>query len=359
MNFDDDDFDNFDDFTFDDDNADLRSDVGGSDFGSDLGSDFNTAFDDELGEFDQDMDELDEFDELGDEFGFDEDEVEESSGPSRTFIMLAGAMIVLFIVSLIVVVVLATRPTGPSNTQMTASAVVAINSTRQVEATATAFANATLFAEQTIQAAASPTPTIPPAPTFISNADVRSGPDPAFEIIGSATAGEEAAILAVNPGGDWLQVSYSGGEGWVPRSSVNVTTDLASVPVVDVPTPEPATPTLSPFDLTSTALVQPTEVAVVETPEETEPAVSQAQAVAMTATALAELFVATPTPETGLGTGGGGEIAPTAAMPDTGFIDDVLGGNGQGVGAFLLMALGLVGVIVVSRRLRTVNSNSR
>jgi uncharacterized protein YraI len=254
--------------------------------------------------------------------------------------------------------VLATRPTGPSNTPMTASAVVAINSTRQVEATETADANATLFAEQTIQAAASPTPTIPPVPTFINNADVLSGPDPAvFEIIGSATAGEEAGILAINPGGDWLQVSYPGGEGWVPRSAVNVTTDLANVPVVNVPTPVPPTPELLPFDLTSTALAQPTVAQETPVPpEETQVVVNQAEAVAMTATALAQIFVSTPTPESGIAIGGAGTpVATQVSMPGTGFIDDVLG-NGQGIGAFLLMAFGLVGVIVVSRRLRMANS---
>ena len=58
--------------------------------------------------------------------------------------------------------------------------------------------------------------------------------------------------------------------------------------------------------------------------------------------------VGSPTPEGLRPTPG---VAPTA-LPDTGLFDDIAGGTG-GLGALALMALGLVAVIFVSRRLRT------
>jgi|GEM_PF-5826360 len=97
--------------------------------------------------------------------------------------------------------------------------------------------------------------------------------------------------------------------------------------------------------------------------------------VQQTATALADLFNATPTPNAtqapDLGSGGGAggtEIAANTpdpgsggggtgneALPDTGIIDDVFGGNPMLV---ILLAFGLLGVIIVSRGLRSVNKES-
>src|SRR5262249_48710918 len=77
-----------------------------------------------------------------------------------------------------------------------------------------------------------------------------------------------------------------------------------------------------------------------------------AEGVALTATALAQLLQP-PTP-------GGiptqevltpGAPVPTA-LPQTGFFDDLAAGNAN-VGLVALMAFGLLGVILVSRRLRT------
>ncbi|MGB7338825.1 MAG: hypothetical protein WBC91_08045 [Phototrophicaceae bacterium] len=94
-------------------------------------------------------------------------------------------------------------------------------------------------------------------------------------------------------------------------------------------------------------------------------------AVQQTATALANLFDATPTqaaivPTTQLGQGGGiattvaGVSTPnpgqgggdSTALPDTGLIDDVFGGNPMVV---VLIAFGLFGLILVSRGVRSAN----
>lgn len=82
-------------------------------------------------------------------------------------------------------------------------------------------------------------------------------------------------------------------------------------------------------------------------------------AVAQTATALAAILQQ-PTLDQG-----GGVASPTAegttfgprptALPDTGLFDDIAGGSPGGLGAILLAIAGLIGVIVISRRLRASN----
>lgn len=96
-------------------------------------------------------------------------------------------------------------------------------------------------------------------------------------------------------------------------------------------------------------------------------------AVQQTATALANIFDATPTqadivPTTQLGQGGGiattvavagtpnpGQGGGQEALPDTGLIDDVFGGNPMTV---VLLAFGLFGLILVSRGIRSANSQN-
>jgi len=83
-------------------------------------------------------------------------------------------------------------------------------------------------------------------------------------------------------------------------------------------------------------------------------------AVAQTATALAQILGQQPTLEQG-----GGAASPTAegttfgprptALPDTGLFDDIAGGTPGGLGGIVLAIVGLVGVIVISRRLRANN----
>ena len=122
---------------------------------------------------------------------------------------------------------------------------------------------------------------------------------------------------------------------------------------------------LPPEALTLTAQSLPAEVltAQAQTAQaQTGPPTIAVDAVALTATALADLLqptlvangsgggaVATPTIE-----GGSGPILPTA-LPDTGLFDDLAaGGTGSMTGLFLA-ALGLIGMIIVSRRVRAVN----
>src|SRR5690606_26824302 len=133
-------------------------------------------------------------------------------------------------------------------------------------------------------------------------------------------------------------------------------------PIPLTPHPDPNAPTVNP--LIPTLIVTPGPSDIVGIPT-TGPAVSL-PAVQQTATALAELFM-TPTPN---------EIVPTTviivdaddatdipgvvvqpdtgseALPDTGLFDDVFGGNPMTI---VLAALGLLGVIILSRTLRSTN----
>jgi hypothetical protein len=65
-------------------------------------------------------------------------------------------------------------------------------------------------------------------------------------------------------------------------------------------------------------------------------------------------FSALLTPAALLG-GGPQVVGVPTALPQTGFFDE-LGAGGANVGAFALMAFGLLAVIILSRRLRTANS---
>jgi hypothetical protein len=134
-------------------------------------------------------------------------------------------------------------------------------------------------------------------------------------------------------------------------------------------TPTPSeTPTLSPtpaeLNPTDAAATQffldqtATAIALAQGPTAIvgAPTIEPALAVQMTATALAQLLSTpipsnlTPTREVGGAVSGG----PTA-LPGTGLFDDLAQGGTQTFGALFLIALGLVALIVVSRRLRTAN----
>lgn len=274
-----------------------RRDLEDDDFNFD---DFGDEADDNGGTFDfgDEPEDIGLDDEQG--FNFEEDmplieeEGEEGGGPNRTFIIIAALMIGLFVIGLIVVLVLVSRPQAPTPTQLTATFIVQQNATVEAQLFATQTA-AVIIAQQLTETAAVP-PTDTPLPT-------------------------------------------------------------------DTPFPTPTdTPTLDPTELAAQAFQTQTALELTQTAEflltpPTQEALGPSD-VALTATALA-ILLAPPTPGQG-----GGEVTPTpegfvptpgvvvpTALPQTGFFDDLAAG-GSNMGAFALMALGLLAVIVVSRRLR-------
>lgn len=286
-----------DDFNFDDEDF-LRGDVSGGDEG-DTGDEGEFKFEDEFAE----PGEEEEFDlgeeEFGEEFLEEEEEAgAPGGGPNRTFIIIAGVMIVLFIIGLIAVVLLATSPKGPSPIQLSATYVVAFNSTQSALLAQTQTQSAIELAMTQTAAAASPTPS--PTATFT--------PTPSETPTLSPTPAE------LNP------TDAAATQFFLDQTATAIALAQGPTAIVGAPTIEPAL------------------------------------AVQMTATALAQLLSTpipsnlTPTREVGGAVSGG----PTA-LPGTGLFDDLAQGGTQTFGALFLIALGLVALIVVSRRLRTAN----
>ncbi|MEP6986357.1 MAG: hypothetical protein ABI970_12210 [Chloroflexota bacterium] len=282
---------------------DLQDD---DDFNFDDGDDFN--FDDKPNgdafKFDDDAPDIDLDNAKDTGFGFENDDMpelnEEGSPPTRTnrtFIYIAALMIILFLIGLGAVLFLATRPTGPTPIDLTRSAIETQNADTQLLILQTQTASVQIALAQT-QTASVPT-TVPPTET--------------------------------------------------PTREPTVT-----------PTPEP--PTMDATQAAANALLtqvadQATQTALAAQITPTVAAPNQ-DAVALTGTALAILLgqgggatevagIASPTAE-------GGIIAPVPTrLPQTGFFDDV--GTGSNVGLIALLALGLFGVIGVSRVVRASN----
>ncbi len=285
FDFDDDDF-NFDD---DNDNNDFR-------FDDDDDVDFESGLGDDFGD---------------DDLTFDEEEAD-SRGPSRTFVIIAAVLILMFVVALVALFLLSGMGRGLTPFEITSTAIAQINETvlaqgletetqqafdrmteTQVAADLTATANAPT---------ATPTNTLTPSPTETPPPDLTDA---------AATAIAEQLL----------------------------------------------------FDLTATAL---SDEATRQALPGVSPPVTQdtngLNAVALTATALAQVLLPTTAPDDGQGGGvvatptreGGFGPIPTA-LPDTGLFDDLAAGGSGSMGVLLLAIAGLAGVIFGARRLRTVN----
>ncbi|MDL1899988.1 hypothetical protein FBR02_04380 [Anaerolineae bacterium CFX9] len=315
-----------DEFDFDDDIFGDDSSSGGFDFGDD----------DELPPV--------SFGDEVDDMPMIEDEPERG-GASRTFIALALLMILVFIGGLALVIFLITRPTGPTDADLTVTYVVAFNATQesflqQTQTQARAFEIMTLTA---ISFTDTPSPTFTPSetPTPTEPADT---PIPTLD---------QTEIAATQ-----IQLNFAG-----------TATALAGQQLIVTPEPPPL---ISDFDLTATAaaLIVPTPdlAATAEALASRPPTVTPTSALGainQTATAIAGAFLtataqagggivteATPAPE-GQPTAGGFLPIPTpSTLPDTGLFDDLAATGSGGIIGMSMMAFGLVGLIVVVRAWR-------
>jgi uncharacterized protein YraI len=108
--------------------------------------------------------------------------------------------------------------------------------------TSTAIPTATLTATSAIPTQCSP------LVTATVNANVRSGPDTAYDIIGALTLGQTATVVGRNDAYSWWYIDYpaaAGGHGWIAGSVVTPSCVPAVVQVVAAPPlPPTATPTL-------------------------------------------------------------------------------------------------------------------
>lgn len=219
-------------------------------------------------------------------------EEEREGGISRPFIIIAALMILLFIGGLIAVVFISSQVSGPTPFDQTATAIAIINSTTVAQLHATETQSIISLNLTQTAAAFSPTPSPSPSPT-------------------------RPPTITPTPPLDQTQIA---------ATSI-VLTALEQTRVAGLPTNTPTPPTID------------------------------ANAVQMTATALALLLQqgGGPTQEVFTPVGTPGTPRPTA-LPDTGLFDDLAAGSANSMSVLALMALALVGVIVVSRRLRTANN---
>jgi hypothetical protein len=135
-----------------------------------------------------------------------------------------------------------------------------------VQATATAVAN-TVITEPVVGEPEAPSPILLPTPTPLPpavppsvtvNANLRSGPDTTFPIIGGTIAGQAINIVARTEAGDWFLLDNG---GWVASFLVANPPNIVDVPVFDpnapAPVAEPA-PITETVAVTTPATVTPT-----------------------------------------------------------------------------------------------------
>jgi hypothetical protein len=275
-----------DDFNFDDNDFDFGDEAeagptGGDEFSFEDEGEGEFSFGDET-----DFDIGDDAPELG------EVEGEREGGISRPFIIIAALMILLFVGGLIAVVFISSQVSGPSDFDLTATAISIINSTTVAQLNATETQSVISLNLTQTAAAFSPTPSPSPSPT-------------------------RPPTITPTPPLDQTQIAAT--------SIVLTAQELTRV--AGLPTNTPTPPTID------------------------------ANAVQLTATALAELLAGQgggPTQEV-FTPGTPGTARPTA-LPDTGLFDDLAAGSANSMSLLALMALALVGVIIVSRRLRTASN---
>jgi uncharacterized protein YraI len=105
-----------------------------------------------------------------------------------------------------------------------------------------------------------PTPTgIFVTVTYTDPINVRSGPSTInYPIVAQLNPGEVVPALGISPGGEWIQISYPGGTGWVYASFVAISGGELRI-IEPPPTPTPlVTSTIDPT-LAAAFNVQPTE----------------------------------------------------------------------------------------------------
>ncbi len=88
-----------------------------------------------------------------------------------------------------------------------------------------------------------PSPTPPPLGRVRSDANLRAGPGAAYPVVGFIPAGQEVALMAVDPSGAWFRVDAGdGGQSWIAGSLIEPPAGLSLPVAADIPTPPP-TPT--------------------------------------------------------------------------------------------------------------------
>jgi uncharacterized protein YraI len=85
--------------------------------------------------------------------------------------------------------------------------------------------------------------------TYTDPINVRSGPSTlVYPVVGRLNPGDIVPALGVSPGHDWIEISFSGGTGWVYASPVYISVSGGELQVVEPPPtpPPPSTYTIDP-----------------------------------------------------------------------------------------------------------------
>ncbi|MEO8608562.1 MAG: hypothetical protein ABI690_11800 [Chloroflexota bacterium] len=287
-----------------------RKDLEDDDDGFNFGDDNSFDFGDEASGDDSSFDFGDEPSDIGLDdgdkgFGFEDedmpdiDEDEEAGGGgggvSRTFIIIAGVMILLFILGLGAVVLISAGGGPPTEFDNQKATIVAANATTAANALLTETAKAIDAGTQTaIALTPQATETLPPTETPNIPTITPTPTLDATQEFANALLTQQASELTQTA--EFLLTPQATNTMGFTQGDVELTATALAI-------------LLAPGN-------QPTLVAGVPTQEITNPGVLPTQ------------------------------------LPQTGFFDDLAAGNAN-VGLIALMALGLVGVIVVSRRVRT------
>lgn len=366
---------------------DLFGEFGDEPVGDDSG-DFGDFGDDDFFA-DEDLLAFDEDDESID-FTEEDEFAETDEGPSRTFIIITALLILLLLGGFGVIAAILISNRGPSEQDLQRTSIAQTNDAVAIIIAASETQNAiNMFQTQTVEAFTD-TPTVTPTntPTATNTPDT-SGTGTAVVMATQQAANERATATAVEAT-RVFQLTLEGGSDLVQVDPITPDFDV-TIPGVEA-TPDVGDPTGAPVDTgteiagsatetgddgsisvdvgevaqTATALAQsgqggggPTDVEPTPTREEGLPTVQPTvplSAVQMTATALSGVFdgdptqvdgdpAATATPRSIVG-------VPDDALPNTGLFDDVFAGSPL---AIFAAALGLLGVIVISRGLRKRN----
>lgn len=104
---------------------------------------------------------------------------------------------------------------------------------------------------------ATPTPT-PPSPTAtttplpdaivrVAELRLRTGPGPAYPVVATYPQGTPFKVLGKTPTGTWLKVEAPDGRsGWMAAEFLQITIDLANVPILEIPPSPTPLPTVKP-----------------------------------------------------------------------------------------------------------------
>ncbi|MDZ4670787.1 MAG: hypothetical protein SH821_07940 [Phototrophicales bacterium] len=290
----------------------------------------NFSFEEEDSAF-SDFDEFGDFDDIEDDFTVeDEAQAADSGGPSRTFIILAALLVLLFLAGLIVVVILATRPRGLTDIQIQSTQIALENGQTLVAFNATNTAKA-VDVTQTFEAV---------------------GTQAVLTATANANATFDAATLQAMSLQETEMAQTRDAQALLETQSAELLlTQNALTPTFDLNAQQAdilaATQTAQANNINATL----TAIAGTNLPQPN----TNIGDVALTATAIAEALRNQPTLEQVTPIGGGDVITrptpfPDPNMPQSGLFDDFSGGGNMALIA--LMAFGLIGIIFGARVLR-------